>query len=102
MLKHQLLRGTGSPVALLIDGTDGTWKGPDLVLTWGRGSACVFLQDAESPIWIPEWLLCPMDSSPDHQPWPTGTMGPSQESTSAESVGLDSPAWSTSFPLTGL
>ena len=58
----------------------GTWKGPDPVLTWGRGSVCMFPQDIESPIWISEWLVCPMDGSSDHQPRLTGMMGPSQES----------------------
>ena len=46
----------------------GAWKEPDPVLIWRRGSVCVFLRDIESPIWIPEWLVHPMDVSPDHQP----------------------------------
>ena len=28
------------------------WKGPDPLLTGGRGCACIFLQDADLPIWI--------------------------------------------------
>lgn len=69
---------------LMVHMLTGARKGPDPALIWGHGSVCVFPQVIESPIWIPEWLVCPMDGSPDHQPRPTGTMGPSQESISAE------------------
>ena len=62
----------------------GAGKVLDPVLIWAFGSVCVFPQDAESPIWIPEWLVHPIDRSPDHQPWPTNTMDPSQESTSVD------------------
>lgn len=34
----------------------GQWRGPDPVLTWARGSVCVFPQDVEDPIWVPERL----------------------------------------------
>lgn len=37
----------------------GQWKGPDVLLTSGRGYACVFPQDADSPIWIPDQLIRP-------------------------------------------
>ena len=32
----------------------GTWEGPDVLITWGRGYACVFPQNAETPVWIPD------------------------------------------------
>lgn len=35
------------------DPLDETWKGPDPLLTTGRGFACVFPQDQPRPIWIP-------------------------------------------------
>ena len=35
----------------------GKWKGPDVLLMNGRGYACVFPQDASTPIWIPERLV---------------------------------------------
>ena len=35
----------------------GQWKGPDPLLTSGRGYACVFPQDADSPIWVPDRLI---------------------------------------------
>lgn len=37
----------------------GTWKGPDPLISSGRGYACVFPQDATSPIWIPDRLIRP-------------------------------------------
>ena len=36
----------------------GQWKGPDPLLTSGRGCACIFPQDADSPVWIPDRLIC--------------------------------------------
>ena len=35
----------------------GQWKGPDPLLTSGQGCACIFPQDADSPIWIPDRLI---------------------------------------------
>lgn len=35
----------------------GQWKGPDVLLTSGRGYACVFPQDSATPIWIPDRLI---------------------------------------------
>ena len=32
----------------------GEWRGPDVLLTCGRGHACVFPQDSTSPVWTPE------------------------------------------------
>ena len=42
---------------------NGTWCGPDRVLIWGRGVVCIFPQDAELPIWVPECLVWTVDSS---------------------------------------
>ena len=33
------------------------WKGPDPLLTGGQGCACIFLQDADLPIWIPDRVI---------------------------------------------
>ena len=33
------------------------WRCPDPLLTSGRGCACIFPQDADSPIWIPDRLI---------------------------------------------
>ena len=30
---------------------------PDQVLTWARGSVCVFPQDQMEPLWVPERLM---------------------------------------------
>lgn len=35
----------------------GQWKGPDILLTIGRGYACIFPQDTSSPWWIPDHLI---------------------------------------------
>ena len=35
----------------------GQWKGPDPLLTSGRGCACIFPQEADSPIWIADRLI---------------------------------------------
>lgn len=41
--------------------TDGTWCCPDPILVWRREAACVFSQDADSPVWVPEYLVCAVD-----------------------------------------
>ena len=33
------------------------WKGPDPLLTSGRVYACIFPQDSDSPIWVPDRLI---------------------------------------------
>lgn len=35
----------------------GSWNGPDPVLAWGRGSVCMFPQNLEEPVWVPERLV---------------------------------------------
>lgn len=34
----------------------GDWRGPDPVLIRARGSVCVFPQDEQDPVWVPERL----------------------------------------------
>ena len=34
----------------------GKWYGPDPIISRSRGAVCVFLQDKEHPIWVPERL----------------------------------------------
>ena len=45
----------------------GQWKGPDVLLTSGRGDACVFPQDAETPLWIPDRLIRHINANGDEQ-----------------------------------
>lgn len=45
------------PLVKWKDVLTGQWKGPDFLLTSGRGYACVFPQDSDSPIWIPDRLI---------------------------------------------
>lgn len=35
----------------------GQWRGPDLLITFGRGYACIFPQDADAPVWVPDGLI---------------------------------------------
>ena len=42
------------PLVKWKDLLSGQWKGPDPLLTSGRGCACIFPQDADSPIWVPD------------------------------------------------
>ncbi|MGU7598306.1 hypothetical protein [Enterococcus faecalis] len=41
----------------------GLWRGPDPILIRSRGAICVFPQDEENPLWIPERLTrrAPLD-----------------------------------------
>lgn len=39
------------------------WHGPDPVLIWGRGSACVYDTQEEGPRWLPERLIKPINPS---------------------------------------
>ena len=43
------------------------WNGPDPVLIWGRGHACVFPRDAEDPRWVPERLVRFYGSGPNRE-----------------------------------
>ena len=45
------------PLVKWKDLLSGQWKGPDPLLTSGRGYACIFPQDADSPIWVPDRLI---------------------------------------------
>ena len=45
------------PLVKWRDLLSGQWKGPDPLLTSGRGYACVFPQDADAPIWVPDRLI---------------------------------------------
>lgn len=46
------------------DLASGAWKGPDPILVRVRGSACIFPKDAETPVWVPERCVRPVDDSP--------------------------------------
>ena len=57
----------------------GTWHGPDPVLAWARGSVCVFPQDRQDPVLIPERLIVKCNRNEDRsdrqQPLDIGTDG---------------------------
>lgn len=35
----------------------GQWKGPDVLITCGRGYACIFPLDSDTPVWVPDRLF---------------------------------------------
>ena len=53
------LQQTVTPLMMWKNLLTGTWEGPDVLITSGRGYACVFPQTAETPIWIPDRLIGP-------------------------------------------
>ena len=57
MLKHWENKLTIKPLVKWKDVLSGTWKGPDVLLTAGRGFACIFPQESDSPIWVPDRLV---------------------------------------------
>ena len=81
------------PLVKWKDLLSGLWKGPDPLLTSGRGYACIFPQDADSPIWIPDRLIhhvtAPQASGPSAA---TTTKKEGTSSTSTPSANTGSPA----------
>ena len=58
MLRHWCLEQQNiKPLVKWKDLLSGQWRGPDPLLTSGQGYACVFPQDIDSPIWIPDRLI---------------------------------------------
>ena len=58
MLRHWSPEQSGMrPLVKWKDLLSGQWKGPDPLLTSGQKYACIFPQDAESPIWVPDRLI---------------------------------------------
>ena len=58
MLHHWCLEQQNvKPLVKWKDLLSRQWKGSDPLLTSSRGYACVFPQDADSPIWVPERLI---------------------------------------------
>jgi len=45
------------PLVKWKDLLSGQWKGPNPLLTSGRGYACIFPQDEDSLIWVPDRLI---------------------------------------------
>lgn len=58
------------PLVRWKDQLTGLWKGPDVLIASGRGYACVFPQDAESPIWVPDRLIRPGKGNGHPSPTP--------------------------------
>lgn len=45
------------------DPLSNTWQGPDPVLIWGKGHACVYDSKAQNARWLPERLIKPFNPS---------------------------------------
>lgn len=58
--KHWRAPVANHPLVQWKDLSTGTWRGPDPVLVWARGSVCVFPQDNEVPLWVPERCVRPV------------------------------------------
>ena len=58
MLRHwNPEQNNPKPLVCWKDLLSGQWNGPDVLSTNGRGYACVFPQNADSPLWIPDILI---------------------------------------------
>ena len=45
------------------------WQGPDPVLIWGKGHACIYDSRAQNTRWLPDHLIKPYNSSREEKPW---------------------------------
>ena len=61
--RHWQPGSSGKPLVKWKNLADGTWCGLNRVLIWGRGAVCMFPQDADHSIWVPERLVQTVDSS---------------------------------------
>ena len=71
------------------------WKGPDPLLTSGRGCACIFPQDADSPIWIPDRLIHHV-AVPQTSSSPIASITKEEGHSSAPAASTSS--WNSGFP----
>lgn len=53
---------TAPPMVMWRDPLTSSWHGPDPVLIWGRGSACILDQKQSAPRWLPERLIKQVNS----------------------------------------
>ena len=75
------------PLVKWKDLLSGQWKGPDPLLTSGRGYACIFPQDADSPIWVPDRLIRHVSA-----PWKPDSMAAVTPKEEGAFSALDPPA----------
>ena len=74
------------------------WKGPNPLLTSGLGYACVFPQDADSPIWVPDRLIRRVSAPPI--PDSTAAATPKEEEASSTSASPTSTGDATDIETT--
>ena len=68
MQRHWEPRNTVKPTVMWKVLLSGKWKGPDILLTSGRGYACVFPKEADSPLWLPDRHIKYVNSFPSKVP----------------------------------
>ena len=57
--------------AMWRDPLSNKWQGPDPVLIWDKGHACIYDSGAQNARWLPERLIKPYNSSREEKPWET-------------------------------
>ena len=57
--------------AMWRDPLSNKWQGPDPVLIWDKGHACIYDSGAQNARWLPECLIKPYNSSREEKPWET-------------------------------
>ena len=62
------LQQTVTRLVMWKDLLTGTWEGPDVLITWGRGYACVFPQNAETQSASQTDLFDPSTRKPLQEP----------------------------------
>ena len=64
------------------------------ILYWGRGAVCLFLQDADSIVWVPEHLVHAVDfpvQEPEDRTEPRDQMDTGEESSVSDAGGIGQP-----------
>ena len=54
--------------AMWRDPLSNKWQGPDPVLIWDKGHACIYDSGAQNARWLPERLIKPYNSSREEKP----------------------------------
>ena len=70
------------------DVLSGKWKGPDPILIRSRGAICVFPQEEENPIWVPERLTRKIKGHEDSCDQLTHHLDDSDRTTLGDTVGV--------------
>ena len=81
MLHHWCPEQNVKPLVKWKDILSRQWKCPNPLLTSGQGYACIFPQDADFPIWVPDRLICHV-SAPQIPDFPAASTPKNEEASS--------------------